>query len=326
MPKVVVTDYTFPDLTVEEAALKPLGCSVVGRQCKTAAELIDLTRDADFVITQFARVDASVIAQMKSAKLIARYGIGVDNVDLAAAKEKGIPVCNVPDYCIDEVADHTLALLLSLSRQIQPASFAMHANKGVDVPLTSYRALKEQTVGILGFGRIGREVCARLRGFKCAIRVYDPAVPADAITSQGYIPSSLDELLAASDIVSLHCPSLPATRKIMNAASFAKMKTGSLLINVARGDLVDSDALVAALKSGKLLAAGLDVFDPEPIPADHPVRQMTNVILTPHNASATPTASRLLREGVAAHIVRHIQGKPMISVVNGVKPEALAAR
>ncbi len=326
MPTVVVTDYTFPDLQVEEAMLKPLGCSVVGLQCKTAAELIELTREADFVITQFARVDASVIGAMKNAKLIARYGIGVDNVDLAAAKEKGIPVCNVPDYCIDEVADHTLALLLSLSRQIQPASVAMHANKGVDVPLTSYRALKEQTVGVLGFGRIGREVCARLRGFKCAIRVFDPGVPADAIQSQGYIPSTLDELLTHSDIISLHCPSLASTRKIMNASSFAKMKRGSLLVNVARGDLVDSNDLVSALKSGHLLGAGLDVFDPEPIPADHPVRQMPNVILTPHNASATPTASRLLREGVAAHIVRHIKGQPLISIVNGVRPEAMAVR
>ena len=328
MPTVAVTDHTFPNLEVEEGILKPLGCTLVVRQCKTAAELIELTRDVDYVITQFARVDKSVIKEMKNARLIARYGIGVDNVDLDAAREKGIPVCNVPDYCMDEVADHTLSLMLSLTRQILPNAIASANGKwgGAGVPLSSYRVMKEQTVGVVGFGRIGREVCARLRSFKCNIQVADPAVPADAISSQGYAPVSLDQLLRTSDIVTLHCPSMASTRKMLNANTFATMKRGALLLNVARGDLVDSQALVEALKSGQLLGAALDVFDPEPIPAEHPICKLPNVILTPHNATATPTAARLLREGVAAHIARAIQGKPMISIVNGVKPAAAAAR
>ncbi len=318
-PKVVVTDYAFPDLSIEQAVLAETGCELTGRQCKTESDLLDLCKDADAVITQFARVNANVIAGMARAKVIVRYGIGVDNVDLEAARARGIPVCNVPDYCIDEVADHTLALILASTRQVVPHTNHLRSGKwGLVGSLASLKALAQLTVGVIGFGRIGREVVRRLAAFKCAIKVFDPLVPAEEIRKCGLEPASFDEVLKAADLLTLHCPSTPQTRKMINRDSLAKLKPGAILINVGRGDLVDVPALTAALESGHLGAAALDVFDPEPIPADHPVLKMPNVLLTPHIASASPTAVHKLRTAAANLALRAVRGQPLPNIVNGV--------
>jgi D-3-phosphoglycerate dehydrogenase len=318
-PKVVVTDYAFPDLSIEQEVLAGTGCELTGRQCKTESDLLDLCRDADAVITQFARVNANVIAGMARAKVIVRYGIGVDNVDLEAARARGIPVCNVSDYCIDEVADHTLAFILAATRQVVPHTNHLHSGKWSLVgPLSGLKALAQLTVGVIGFGRIGREVVRRLVSFKCAIRVFDPLVPAEEIREAGAVPASFDEVLKAADLLTLHCPSTPQTRKMMNRDSLAKLKPGAILINVGRGDLVDVPALTAALESGQLSAAALDVFDPEPIPTDHPVLKMPNVLLTPHIASASPAAVHKLRTTAANLALQAVRGQPLPNIVNGV--------
>ncbi len=319
-PKVVVTDYTFADLGPEAQVLSAAGCELTGRQCKTEAELIDLCADADAVITQFARVNASVINAMRQAQVIVRYGVGVDNVDLEAARARGIPVCNVPDYCIDEVTDHTLAFILATTRQVVPHTVQLRAGKwGLAVPVTSMKALRDLTVGVVGFGRIGREVVKRLGPFKCAIRVFDPVVSPAEIESLGARASLLDDLLAVADVLTLHCPSTPKTRKLMNRESFAKLKPGAIFINVARGDLVDVPALMEALESGRLSAAALDVFDPEPIPADHPVLKLPNVIVAPHIASVSTAAVKKLRETAANLAAQAVRGEPLSNIVNGVK-------
>ncbi len=316
---IVVTDYTFPDLAMEQAVLADSGCELVGHHCKTEAELIAAVSQADAVITQFARVNANVIAAMSKARAIVRYGIGVDNVDLDAAKAQGIPVSNIPDYCIDEVADHTMAFILGLTRQVVTHTTDIRAgNWRLLAPMPAMRVLREQTVGVVGFGRIGREVVARLLAFKCKVLVFDPVVPAADIAATGAAAASLDEIFAASDILTLHCPSTPATRKLVGAASLAKMKQGAMLVNLARGDLVDTPALVAALQSGQLSAAALDVFDPEPLPADHALRSLPNAIVAPHIASASPTAVRKLREGAASRALAAALGGLPPNVVNGV--------
>ncbi len=322
-PKVVVTDYAFPDLNTEQQILAPAGCEVAGRQCKTEADLIDLCADADAVITQFARVNAKVIDSMTRARAIVRYGIGVDNVDLDAARARHIPVCNVPDYCIDEVADHTLAFILATTRQVVPHTLHLRAGKwGLVGPLTGMKALRDLTVGVVGFGRIGREVVKRLVAFKCAVLVFDPLVPATEVIKLGARMASLDDVLKAADVLTLHCPSTPQTRKLMNRDTFAKLKPGAIFINIGRGDLVDTPALTAALQSGQLGAAALDVFDPEPIPADHPILKMPNVILAPHIASASPTAVKKLRETAARLALKAVRGEPLSNIVNGVRPGA----
>ena len=319
-PKVVITDWTFANLSVEEALLREAGVEVVGRQCKSEAELIQLCADADAVITQFAHVNANVINTMMRARVIVRYGIGVDNVDLDVARRRGIPVCNIPDYCVDEVADHALAFVLAATRQV--VSNALHlreGNWGLATPIGAMQTVRHLTVGVIGFGRIGREVVQRLLAFKARVLVFDPVVAAAEITKVGAVAAnSLDELLAQCDIVTPHCPSTPGTKGMFNTVAFGKMKPGAIFINVGRGDLADSAALVAALQSGRLSAAALDVFDPEPIPADNPIRKMPNVILAAHIASVSVSAVKKLRETAASLALKAVRGEPLPNVVNAV--------
>lgn len=318
--KVLVTDYTFDDLALEEGILLPLGCTVEARKCRDAAELAGLVADADCVLTQFAPVNARVIAAMKPARVIVRYGIGVDNVDLEAARARGIPVCNVPDYCIDEVADHTLAFILAATRQVVANSELVRGGRwGLAVPLAGMRALRDLTVGVVGFGRIGREVVRRLLPFKCAVRVFDPVVPAPYVVASGARPvGSLVELLTGCDVLTLHCPSTASTRGMLSRDALANLRPGAILVNVARGDLADTGAVVEALKSGQLAAAALDVCDPEPIPAGHPLLSLPGVALSAHVASASPSAVRKLRETAANIVARAVRGEPLPNVVNGV--------
>jgi D-3-phosphoglycerate dehydrogenase len=256
---------------------------------------------------------------MRNCRVIVRYGIGVDNVDLAAAAAKGIPVCNVPDYCTDEVADHTLALILELVRRTTQNALKVRSGAwGLGAPLTAMRSLKDMTVGLAGCGRIGREVLSRLKPFKCRVLVHDPAVAASAIAAAGALPATLDELLARSDLVTLHCPSTENTKRMINAQTIARMKDGALLVNGSRGTLVNTDDLVAALRSGKLSAAALDVTDPEPLPPDHSLRKMENVFITSHIASATPQAATKLRTEAANTAALALQGNKLPNVVNGV--------
>jgi D-3-phosphoglycerate dehydrogenase len=272
------------------------------------------------VIAQFAPVNAQVIAAMTKARAIVRYGIGVDNVDLAAARDHGIAVCNVPDYCIDEVADHTLAFILAATRQV--VSHTEHLRSGawsLVVPISGMKALRDLSVGVVGFGRIGREVVSRLTAFKCRVLVFDPVVPAAEIERAGATPVlAVDALLPQCDVLTLHCPSTDRTRRMIDSAALAKLKPGTILINVARGDLVDTAALVAALQSGHLGVAALDVCDPEPIPAGHPLRTLPNVIIAPHIASASPLAVKKLRGTVVALAVAALGEQLPPNVVNGV--------
>lgn len=317
--KIAVTDFTFPSLEIEEAILTPAGVELVSGQCKTPETLIPLGSDVDAVITQFAPITAEVISAMTRAKVIVRYGIGVDNVDLEAARARGIPVCNVPDYCIDEVADHTLAFLLATTRKVVDNTLKIRDGKwGLATPLDGMLTLRNLTVGVIGFGRIGREVVARLKAFKSTVLVHDPVVPASEIERAGATPASLSELLASSDVVTLHCPSTAQTRGMIGADALRSMKRGVILINVARGDLVDASALTSALQEGHVGSAALDVFAPEPIPADHPIRAMDNVILASHIASASVPAVRKLRETAAHLALSAVRGEALPNVVNGV--------
>ena len=318
--KIAITDYSFPNLDIEEDILRSQGHQInAWKEKRTAAELQHLVADADAVITQFASISADVINSMRQARVIVRYGIGVDNVDLEAATSRGIPVCNVPDYCIDEVADQTLAFLLATTRQVVPNAVRNREGKwGLATSLDQMRALRDMTVGIVGFGRIGREVVARLRAFKCNVLVYDPIVAVADIEQAGAKPAVLSVLLSQSDAISLHCPSIVQTRGMIDRDTLSSMKPGVILINVARGDLVDSTALTEALQSGQVSAAALDVFAPEPIPTDHPILKMDNVIIASHIASCSIPAVRKLRETAANLAAMALRGDALPNVVNGV--------
>ncbi len=321
--KVAVTDYTFPDLAIERGLLEPAGCELVeSKDRKPTAELIALVKTADAVITQFASLNAEVIDAMQHAKVIVRYGIGVDNVDLDAARRKGIPVCNVPDYCIDEVADHTLAFILASCRQVVANSNRVKAGQwGLATNLDQMKALRDQTVGIVGFGRIGREVAQRLKPFKCRILVFDPVVVESAVLHAGCVPASWEKILVESNILTLHCPSTAQTRGMIDELAISKMKAGMTLINLARGDLVKPDDLVQGLRTGKIGFAALDVFSPEPIPTDHPILQLENVILASHIASASVPAVKKLRESAARLALAALRGESLPTIVNQVQPK-----
>jgi D-3-phosphoglycerate dehydrogenase / 2-oxoglutarate reductase len=324
--RVVVTDHAFPDLAIEEAIMGQAGATLVGAQTKDVAALAAAVADADAVITQFAPVNADVVAAMQRARVIVRYGIGVDNVDLAAARARGIPVCNVPDYCIDEVADHTLAFILALTRQVVPHTTAVHSGHwGLIGTPASFGALCRMTVGVVGFGRIGRAVVRRLVAFGGRVLVSDPVADVAAIHALGAEPASLDTLLASSDLITLHCPSLPETKGLVNARSIATMKRGVWIVNLSRGDLVDPNALCAALDSGHVAGAALDVFAPEPIPAGHPILGRVNVVLAAHIASVSAAAVQRLRSTAAEIAVKALRGEPLPSVVNGVASRATAS-
>lgn len=317
--KIVVTDYAFDDLAVEEQVVAAAGARLFGVQSKDPARLADAVSDADAVITQFAPVNATVVSAMARARAIVRYGIGVDNVDLAAARAHGIPVCNVPDYCIDEVADHTLAFILALTRQVVPQSRLVH--EGVwklAGPLLSFRTLAGMTCGVVGCGRIGRGVVRRLVAFGGKVLVSDPGASPAAVAALGAKAVPLDELLAESDLITLHCPSLPETKGLINKRSLETTRTGLLLVNLSRGDLVEPDDLVAALDSGRVAGAALDVFAPEPIPVGHPILGRANVILAPHVASVSEAAVRRLRVTAAELAVAAVRGERLPSVVNSV--------
>ncbi|MFO0941986.1 MAG: C-terminal binding protein [Pirellulales bacterium] len=317
MPTVVVTDYRFASLDLEREIVESAGFDFLPGQCPTPDDLVPFVRNADAVITQFSPINASVIQAMEKAKVIVRYGIGVDNVDLAAARAKGIPVCNIPDYCIDEVADHTLSFILATTRQVVPNTLHVRSgNWGLATSLDQMRTLKDLTIGIVGFGRIGREVASRLAPFKCQRLVCDQFIPPAVVEQAGCRNVTLDQLLSECDVITLHCPSTAETRKLLNTQSIAKMKRGSILVNLGRGDLIDTTALINALQSGQLSAAAIDVCDPEPIPLDSPLRTMPNVITASHIASTSPKAVRKLQQSAAQLAVMALQGKPLPSIVN----------
>jgi D-3-phosphoglycerate dehydrogenase / 2-oxoglutarate reductase len=322
--KVAVTDFGLEDINIEKAILEPLGCEVVGPlrlpESKDEKKLSDLVKDADFVITQFSPVTAAVVNAMQKSKIIVRYGIGVDNVDLKAAAAKNIPVCNVPDYCIDEVADSALAMILDLVRKISAHAIRIKSGKWeLATPISELFVLNEMTIGIVGFGRIGRAVAARLKPFRPKIMVFDPVVDAATVKAEGCTPASLDELLKSSDLVTLHCPSNDKTKQMINAETLGKMKKGAMLVNTSRGTLVKTDDLVAALKSGQISSAALDVTDPEPLNMDSPLVSMPNVLINPHLASASPGAVTKLRTGVANIVAMAVKGEKLPNIVNGVK-------
>jgi D-3-phosphoglycerate dehydrogenase len=322
MSRLLVTDHTFQSLDVERRLLAPHGVAVEEVGSAERSDLLAKLPTADFVLTQFARLDKEAVSVMDRVKVIVRYGIGVDNIDLEAARGRGIPVCNVPDYCIDEVADHTLALILAATRRVvENANYVSDGRWGLPVSVDSMRCLKTMTVGIIGFGRIGREVAARLVPFKCRIVVYDPGVSPQEIEACRFEAATLEKLIVESDVISVHCPATPETRHLINADIIDAMKPGAILVNIARGNVVCSQSLLNALKSGKVGFAALDVFDPEPPAADDPIRTMPNVILHSHIASASADAVFKLRHDAASIVALAAERRPLHNVVNGLNPD-----
>ncbi len=314
--KVLVTDYGFPDVQREQQVIHAAGHELVVGQCKTAAAVIEMGSDADALLVQWAPVTAAVIVQLKHCRVIVRYGIGVDNVDIAAAKARGIPVCNVPDYCIEEVADHAMAMALSLVRQLPMLDRRLRAGTWKITPDHPMPALSNMTFATAGLGRIARAVLARARAFGCRLAAYDPYVPPEVFRSHSVTQLTMDELFKQADVLSLHLPLTPETRHLVHAATLAKMKPTSIVVNTARGGLIDTVALAEALQSGVIAGAGLDVFEPEPLPDRHPLRQCSNAILTSHVGWFSDQSVPKLQRLAAEEVVRALRGEALQNQVN----------
>jgi len=311
--KIVITDCGFANIFPETAAITEAGFELAYAQCKTADDVMSAAADADGIMVQFAPVTAEVIYSLSRCKVIVRYGIGVDNVDLAVAKAKGIPVCNVPDYCIDEVADHTVALALAHARQLFQIDARTRAGVWKIIPDKPMPSFNDMTFATAGYGRIARAVLDRARAFGFKIAAYDPYVlPANEEVAS----LSLDELFRQADILSLHVPLSPETKHLVNAERLAQMKPTAILVNTARGGLIDTVALSEALQSGTIAAAGLDVFEYEPLEEDHPLRKSPNALLTSHMAWFSEKSVPKLQRLAAEEAIRALQGKPLRNQVN----------
>jgi len=314
--RVVVTDHGFPDLQAEERALCEVGAELSVNQCRTVMEVAAAVREADAVLTQWAPITAEAISAMAHCKVIVRYGIGVDNVDLEAAGKRGIPVVNVPDYALEEVADHAMALLLSLARKLSQVTEQVRAGKWQTNPCRPMRSLRGQTLGLAGFGNIARNVASRAQAFGIQVAAYDPFVPNEVFEAAGVLPVDFDRLLAVSDVISVHLPLTAETHHLFRSETFARMKPGALLINTSRGGVVHSGDLAEALAAGQLGGAGLDVLEQEPVAADSPLVSMPNVLLTSHCAWYTEDTLERLKRFAALEVVRALQGQPLKHVIN----------
>lgn len=281
--KIVITDSNLGDLALERSVAQKYGFEIdKPMQCKTEEDVISVAKDADAIITQYAPITGKVLDACPKVKVVSEFGIGVDNIDIAACTMRGVVVCNVPDYCLEEVSDHTIALAMTLDRGVVRLNNAIRSG---DYSLTSAKPmqrLSQRTFGLIGLGNIARATARKAKGVGYKVVGVDVALEPGTITPEGILIKTLDEVLAESDVVSVHVPLLPATRHLINTETLAKMKPGAVLVNTARGPVVDTEALIEALKNGAMRGAALDVFETEPLLKTHPLCALDNVILTPH--------------------------------------------
>jgi D-3-phosphoglycerate dehydrogenase / 2-oxoglutarate reductase len=319
--KIVVTDYEFTDLAPEQAVVAPTGLTLTAGQCKTEDELIALCADADGLINQYAPITARVIAALTNCKVISRYGVGLNTIDVAAATRAGICVANVPDASVEEVSDHAAAMMLMLARGINRLDAAVRAGRWSYTEAKPLYRIRGRTLGLLSFGLIPQTLARKMASFGLDIIAYDPYANVAAAERLGVKLVDAETLYRQSDILSLHVPLTDSTRGMVGAAQLALMKPTAILINTARGPVIDEDALIKALQDQKIAAAGLDVFETEPLAAGHPFTRMSNVVLSPHSAWYSEQSEFELRTKTTQNVVDVMQGRlPTYHVNRDVTP------
>jgi len=313
--KVVLTDYVWESLDVEKKILGGLA-EIVPMQTKKPEEFLAQAADCDALLNTYAGpITGDAMAKMPKCKIIARYGIGVDTIDLEAATRAGIIVTNNPTYCVEEVAEHTLALLLDSARKVAFYDRLVRAGTWAVPPGKPLYRLVGRTLGLVGFGNIARHVAVRAAAFGMQVLYADPFVKEGQFSEPGK-KVELNELFRESDFVSVHPPLTPQTRGMINDDAFSKMKPGAILINCSRGPVVDTAALVRALDAKKIAGCALDTTDPEPLPNPHPLRGRENVIINPHVAWYSETAMVGLQAGAPGEVRRVLTGEWPVNVVN----------
>lgn len=320
--KVVMTIFV-PQMPLPEEIVTKAGAKLVKTFCQNEDQIIEQAKDADAVIAgataqPFTR---RVIENLTKCRIIANIGIGYDRLDVKACTDHGILAVNVPDYCLGEVSDEAILLILALSRKLLPAVAAVREGKWMTVPqnrqlLMPMHRLQGQTLGLVGLGRIARAVAPKAQSLGLKVIAYDPYIPKDVFKKLGVEQVDLDRLLKESDFVSLHAPHTKENEHMIGADQLKKMKPSAYLINTARGPLIDQQALTAALNKGLIAGAGLDVVDPEPPPADDPLLKMNNVLITGHSAQLSIESDAELWRKPLEEVARVLQGQWPLALLN----------
>lgn len=316
-PKIIICDCDHKDVNNEKAVFDAAGMEFKWLQCTTQEAVIEQCQGAVCFLNQYVRMDRKIFEAIPTLKCIVRYGVGVDNVNLKDATEFGVQVCSVPDYGTNEVADHALALMMAVTRKIHLIANLTEQGVWDYVKTVPVRRFAVSTIGILGCGRIGQAFARRAHSLGSRVIAYDPLYGTPGFQTLDFVEYlSQDEVLAQSDIVSLHSALNEETAGMMNAETFGKMKDGAYFINVSRGGLVDEAALDAALTSGKLAGAGIDVVCKEPLGKDSPLFRHENVVITPHMAWYSEESAKDLKTKCAEEAVRFMKGEPVRCPVN----------
>ncbi|MBI2371770.1 MAG: C-terminal binding protein [Deltaproteobacteria bacterium] len=310
--KVLVLGLRFAPYALEHEVLARFRPEIQGVPGLSPEEILAAAADASaLIVGSMPKITAEVVAGLRECRGIVRAGIGLDNVDLQAAAARGIPVANVPDYCVPELSTHTVALILALVRKLPTSDRLVRAGRWELAPLHPIFAPQEMTLGLVGFGRMARAVARKARPLGFHVQAYDPYVEDAVFARAGVARQEMDPLVREADVLSLHLPLTPETRPVLDERRLRAMKPTALLVNTSRGGVVDEAALVQALSEGWIAGAGLDVLEAEPPPPDHPLFGLPNVLLTPHAAWYSERAERELRVKAAQEVARLLSGRPL---------------
>src|SRR3984893_2586239 len=312
---VAVSDSVFPNLDPAGAVLAKIGAEIRLAKESKAEAILEVARDADALLTTYAKITGDMIRQMKNCRIIARFGIGVDNVDIPVATSQGIVVTRVPDYCLDEVSEHAMALLLALARKIPFANSRTHAGNWKMPEVVPIHRLRGTVLGLVAFGQIPQLVAPKAKAFGMRVVTYDPYVPDEVLSRAAVERVEFDELVKISDFISIHTPLMPATHHLFNADVFSRMKPNAYLINTARGPIIDEAALVQALDMKQIAGAALDVMEKEP-PGSSALFGRDNVIVTPHTSFYSEESLVDLQTKASEEVVRALTGQTPRNPVN----------
>ena len=321
MEKVWIVDCAHADIEAEKEVFAAHNVPYERLFCKSQDEIIEKCQGATVFLNHYEIMDEHIFKNIPTLKLVVRYGVGYNNFNVEDATKYGVQLAYVPDSGMNEVADHALALMLSLVRKVPTLNQRVHEGVWNYGEVTPILRLADSTVGLIGMGRIGQNFAKRVHAMGCRVVAYDKAYGMPGFTVPDYVEmqASIEDVLRQADIVSLHSALNKETENMLNKERFAMMKDGAYIINTSRGGLIDETALLQALESGKIRAAGLDVTAVEPIPKDHPFLGMKNVVITPHCAWYSVGAARELKTKVAQQAVDFLQGKPVRYPINQVK-------
>ena len=319
-PLIAVADSPFPNLNPAEAILSELDAELVMADEPTVEGILKVASEADGLMVTYGQITVDVIAGLEKCRVIGRFGLGVDNIDIEAATKAGIAVVYVPDYCIDEVSDHAMAMLLNLARKVSFSNSLVQAGRWEMPAVTPLSRLRGRTLGLAGFGQIPRVVAPKAQAFGLKVIAFDPYIDNDVAAALDVELVDFETLLQTSDYVSIHVPMMPETENLFGADAFAQMKPDALLVNTARGPLVDTEALAKALDAGEIGGAALDVMPVEPPPANSPLLGRDNIILSPHTAFYSVEALDELQTKTARGVVDVLKGEKPVYPIN---PEVL---